>query len=173
MPGNRRTLIRAEPAGGREQRSPAWPPTFLETVVEAETLASFGGVAGDFPEVHGVGWIHDGSAPSRNKLAFGHRGRRRGRRAALVPVPTVVPAGALPAVAGKGTASTVDLAVQLVMTIVVRAPDRRVHVVADAAYHGKGLRDCRLTSPGRPGCPATPCCTTGPRHPPGNWAGHD
>src|SRR5256885_4043391 len=24
-------------------------------------------------KVHGVGWIHDGSAPSRNKLAFGHR----------------------------------------------------------------------------------------------------
>jgi DDE superfamily endonuclease len=24
-------------------------------------------------KVHGAGWIHDGSAPSRNKLAFGHR----------------------------------------------------------------------------------------------------
>src|SRR4051812_25684975 len=24
-------------------------------------------------KVHGVGWIHDGSAPSRSKLAFGHR----------------------------------------------------------------------------------------------------
>ena len=24
-------------------------------------------------KVHGAGWIHDGSAPARNKLAFGHR----------------------------------------------------------------------------------------------------
>src|SRR5258708_17057360 len=24
-------------------------------------------------KIHGVGWIHDGSAPARNKLAFGHR----------------------------------------------------------------------------------------------------
>src|SRR5436190_22466688 len=24
-------------------------------------------------QVHGAGWIHDGSAPSRRKLAFGHR----------------------------------------------------------------------------------------------------
>jgi hypothetical protein len=24
-------------------------------------------------KVHGAGWIHDGSAPSHNKLAFGHR----------------------------------------------------------------------------------------------------
>ncbi|MEU5942708.1 transposase, partial [Micromonospora sp. NPDC047548] len=42
---------------------------------------------------------------------------------------------------GKGTASTVDLAAQMVTAIAGRVPGRRIHVVADAAYHGKGLRD--------------------------------
>jgi hypothetical protein len=93
-------------------------------------------------KVHGVGWIHDGSAPARNKLAFGHR---------WVVVGIVVRLGflsrpvCLPVLCrrwqGKGTASTVDLATQMITTIAERVPGRRVHVVADAAYHGKGLRD--------------------------------
>ena len=42
---------------------------------------------------------------------------------------------------GKGTASTVELAAQMITIIAARVPDRRVHVVADAAYHGASLRD--------------------------------
>jgi len=42
---------------------------------------------------------------------------------------------------GKGTASTVELAAVMVTAIAARVPGRRVHVVADAAYHGRGLRD--------------------------------
>ncbi len=38
-------------------------------------------------------------------------------------------------------AVVVDLAAQMITTIAERVPGRRVHVVADAAYHGKGLRD--------------------------------
>jgi hypothetical protein len=41
---------------------------------------------------------------------------------------------------GKGTASTVELACQMVTAIAARLPGRRVHVVADAAYHGKQVR---------------------------------
>ena len=42
---------------------------------------------------------------------------------------------------GKGTVSTVELALDMVTTIAGRVAARRIHVVADAAYHGRGLRD--------------------------------
>jgi hypothetical protein len=93
-------------------------------------------------KVHGVGWIHDGSAPARNKLAFGHRWVVVG---VIVRPPFLSRPLCLPVLCrrwrGKGTASTVDLAAAMITTIAGRVPDRRVHVVADAAYHGKGLRD--------------------------------
>jgi hypothetical protein len=44
------------------------------------------------------------------------------------------------AVLGDGPASTVELAAQTSTTVAGRVPHRRVHVVADAAYHGKSLR---------------------------------
>ncbi len=93
-------------------------------------------------KVHGVGWIHDGSAPSRNKLAFGHRWVVVG---VIVHVPFLSRPLCLPVLCrrwrGKGTTSTVDLATQMIMIVAGRVPGRRIHVVADAAYHGKGLRD--------------------------------
>jgi DDE superfamily endonuclease len=92
--------------------------------------------------VHGIGWIHDGSAPSRNKLAFGHRWVVVGVivRPAFLSRPLCLPV-LCRRWRGKGTASTVDLAVQMVTIIAARVAGRRVHVVADAAYHGKSLRD--------------------------------
>jgi hypothetical protein len=94
-------------------------------------------------KVHGVGWIHDGSAPSRNKLAFGHRWVVVGVvvRLAFLSRPLCLPV-LCRRWRGKGTASTVDLAAQMITTVAGRVPGRRVHVVADAAYHGKGL--CEL-----------------------------
>jgi hypothetical protein len=93
-------------------------------------------------KVHGVGWIHDGSAPSRNKLAFGHRWVLVG---VIVQVPFLSRPVCLPVLCrrwqGKGTASTVELAAHMITVIAARVPRRRVHVVADAAYHGKCLRD--------------------------------
>jgi hypothetical protein len=93
-------------------------------------------------KVHGAGWIHDGSAPARSKLAFGHRWVVVG---IIVRVPFISRPLCLPVLCrrwqGKGTASTVDLAAQMVTTIATRVPGRRIHVVADAAYHGKALRD--------------------------------
>jgi hypothetical protein len=92
--------------------------------------------------VHGAQWIHDGSAPSRNKLAFGHRWVVVG---VVVRLPFLTRPVCLPVAcrrwAGKGTASTVDLACHLVAMVADRLPDRRIHVVADAAYHGKQVTD--------------------------------
>jgi hypothetical protein len=93
-------------------------------------------------KVHGVGWIHDGSTPARNKLAFGHRWVVVGVivRPSFLARPLCLPV-LCRRWQGKGTASTVEIAVQMITTIAARVPGRRVHVVADAAYHGKGLRD--------------------------------
>jgi hypothetical protein len=93
-------------------------------------------------KVHGAGWIHDGSAPSRNKLAFGHRWVVVG---VIVQVSFLSRPVCLPVLCrrwqGKGTASTVELAAQMITTLAGRVPGRRVQVVADAAYHGTSLRD--------------------------------
>lgn len=93
-------------------------------------------------KVHGVGWIHDGSAPTRNKLAFGHRWVVVGVivRPAFLSRPVCLPV-LCRRWRGKGTASTVELAARMVTTLAGRVPGRRVHVVADAAYHGRALRD--------------------------------
>jgi DDE superfamily endonuclease len=93
-------------------------------------------------KVHGAGWIHDGSAPSRNKLAFGHRWVVVGVivRLAFLSRPLCLPV-LCRRWQGKGTTSTVELAAQMVTTLAARVPHRRVHVVADAAYHGKSLRN--------------------------------
>jgi hypothetical protein len=92
-------------------------------------------------KVHGASWIHDGSAPSRNKLAFGHRWVLVG---VVVHLPFMTRPVCLPVSCrrwqGKGKASTVDLACQMVATIAERLPGRCIHVVADAAYHGKQLK---------------------------------
>jgi hypothetical protein len=97
-------------------------------------------------QVHGAGWIHDGSAPARNKLAFGHRWVVVGIivRPAFMSRPVCLPV-LCRRWQGKGTASTVELAAQMITTIAARVPDRRVHVVADAAYHGTSLRDLPAT----------------------------
>lgn len=92
-------------------------------------------------KVHGAGWIHDGSAPSRNKLAFGHRWVVVG---VIVQVPFLSRPACLPVLCrrwqGKGSASTVELATEMITIIAGRVPHLRVQVVADAAYHGTSLR---------------------------------
>ena len=97
-------------------------------------------------KVHGAGWIHDGSAVSRNKLAFGHRWVVVG---VIVRLSFMSRPVCLPVLCrrwqGKGSASTVELAAQMITAIAGRAPHRRLHVVADAAYHGGSLRDLPAT----------------------------
>ena len=93
-------------------------------------------------KIHGAGWIHDGSAPSRNKLAFGHRWVVVGIivRPQFLSRPVCLPV-LCRRWQGKGAASTVELAAQMITTLAARVPDRRVQVAADAAYHGTSLRD--------------------------------
>jgi hypothetical protein len=97
-------------------------------------------------KVHGVGWIHDGSASTRNKLAFGHRWVLVGVivRPSFLSRPLCLPV-LCRRWQGKGSTSTVELAAQMITTIAARAPHRRFHVVADAAYHGQCLRDLPAT----------------------------
>jgi transposase len=47
---------------------------------------------------------------------------------------------------GKRTVSTMKLAAQMITVIAARIPGRHLHVVADAAYHGKSLRDLPATA---------------------------
>jgi len=93
-------------------------------------------------KIHGVGWIHDGSAPSRNKLSFGHRWVVL---ALIVQLPFLSRPVALPVLVrrwkGKGTASVVDLAHAMVAALAAAFPDRALHVTGDAAYHSKILRE--------------------------------
>jgi hypothetical protein len=97
-------------------------------------------------KVHGAGWIHDGSAPARNKLAFGHRWVVVGVivRPSFLSRPLCLPV-LCRRWRGKGTTSTVELAAQMITTIATRVPGRYLHVVADAAYHGQCLRDLPAT----------------------------
>lgn len=92
-------------------------------------------------KVHGASWVHDGSAPGRTELAFGHRWVVVG---IVVQLPFMSRPVCLPVACrrwqGKGSASPVELAYQMVATIAAHLPGRRIHVVADAAYHGKQLR---------------------------------
>jgi hypothetical protein len=59
-------------------------------------------------KVHGASWIHDGSAPGRNKLAFGHRWVVVGVVVRLpfmtrpVCLPPGLPARGVPPLAGQG-----------------------------------------------------------------------
>jgi hypothetical protein len=97
-------------------------------------------------KVHGAGWIHDGSAPARNTLAFGHRWVVVG----VIVWPWFMSRPlCLPVLCrrwqGKGTASTVELAAHMITVIATRVPHRRLQVVADAADHGTTLRDLPAT----------------------------
>jgi hypothetical protein len=106
----------------------------IEVVVDDTLFRRWG------PRVFGAFWTHDGSAQDPHALGRGNR---------WVIVGMVVELGfcahpvCLPVLfrlwAGKGTASPVRLAAELISLVVNEFPDRRVHAVGDAAYHGKPL----------------------------------
>jgi hypothetical protein len=95
-------------------------------------------------KVHGAGWQHDGSAPSVSKLSYGNCFVTAGivvrlpfcSRAVCLPVLARLH---LPGKKGQGP-SKVDTAAALVSLLALAFPDRVIHVVADAAYHGPALR---------------------------------
>ncbi len=95
-------------------------------------------------KVHGAGWQHDGSSPSVNKLSYGNCFVTAG---IVVKLPFCTRAVCLPVLARlhlpgkkKEGPSKVDTAAALVSLLALAFPDRVIHVVADAAYHGPALR---------------------------------
>jgi hypothetical protein len=92
------------------------------------------------PKVFGAFWTHDGSAQGPNALGRGNRWIIAG---IVVEVPFCAHPLCLPVLfrlwRGKGTTSPVRLAGELISLLAKEFPDRRIHVVGDAAYHGKPL----------------------------------
>jgi len=105
------------------------------TVVVDETLFKRWG-----RKVSHAFWTHDGSAQGKNKIARGNRWAVAG---IVVRLPFCTAPVCLPVLfrlwAGKGTASSVEMAGDLLTVIKAAFPDRDVHGVGDAAYHGKPL----------------------------------
>ncbi len=95
-------------------------------------------------KVFGVAWHHDPAAKGGRRIAWGNN-VGRARRAGPPAVPAAaggVPAGARPAVAAQAPDRTkLRLACALVTLVAERYPDRSVHLVADAAYAGRALRE--------------------------------
>jgi DDE superfamily endonuclease len=85
-------------------------------------------------------WTHDGAAQGKHKIGRGNRWIVAG---IVVRLPFCSSPVCLPVLfrlwRGKGTASHVDLAAELMKLIIDAFPGWRVHGVGDAAYHGKAL----------------------------------
>jgi DDE superfamily endonuclease len=94
-------------------------------------------------KVHGTGWQHDGSAKNPQKLSFGNCFVTVG---IVVELPFCSRSWCLPVLArlhlpGKGAGpSKTAVAAELVALLAAALAGRRLHVVADAAYHGPALR---------------------------------
>jgi DDE superfamily endonuclease len=106
----------------------------VEVVIDDTLIRRWG------PKVFGAFWTHDGSAQGPNALGRGNRWIIAG---IVVTLPFCSHPVCLPVLLrlwrGKGTDSPVRLAGELISVLAQEFPDRRVHVVGDAAYHGKPL----------------------------------
>ena len=90
-------------------------------------------------KVHGVGWFHDGSAAGQAKLGFGNNWVVAAIIVTLPFCTRPVALAVLATLAVKGgDRSKPDLARDLVDALAERFPDRRIDLVADAAY-GAGV----------------------------------
>jgi len=85
-------------------------------------------------------WTHDGAAQGGKKIARGNRWAIAGIvvRLPLCTAPVCLPV-LLRLWAGKGSTTPVELAAVLLGLIRAEFPDREVHGVGDAAYHGQPL----------------------------------
>ena len=92
------------------------------------------------PKVHHAFWTHDGSAQGPAKLGRGNRWVIVG---IIVTLPFFSHPVCLPVLfrlwAGKGTASPVQLAGAMLSVLAQAFPDKTIHAVGDAAYHGRSL----------------------------------
>jgi hypothetical protein len=110
------------------------PNTAIAVVVDDTLFRRWG------PKVFGAFWTHDGSAQDPNGLGRGNRWVIVG---IIVEVPFCSHPACLPVLLrlwrGKGTDSPVRLAGELISMLTQAFPDRCLHVVGDAAYHGRPL----------------------------------
>jgi hypothetical protein len=85
-------------------------------------------------------WAYDGSAQGGKKVAYGNTWVIA---AIVVQLPFCSSPVALPVLfrlwRGKGTASQVELAAQMLGKLAAAFPGRKVHGVGDAAFHGQSL----------------------------------
>jgi DDE superfamily endonuclease len=106
----------------------------IEVVIDDTLFRRWG------PKVFGAFWTHDGAAQGPAKLGRGNRWVIAG---IVVTVPFCSHPVCLPVLFrlwhGKGAASPVRLAGEMITVAAQAFPDRRIHVVGDAAYHGKPL----------------------------------
>ena len=90
--------------------------------------------------VHHAFWTHDGAAQGPTKLGRGNRWVIAG---IVVQLPFCAHPVCLPVLfrlwAGKGSASAVRLAAELLGLLAGEFPNRTIHGVGDAAYHGTPL----------------------------------
>lgn len=85
-------------------------------------------------------WAYDGSAQGGKKIGFGNTWVIA---AIVVQLPFCTSPVALPVLfrlwRGKGTPSQVELAARMLALLTAAFPDRPVHAVGDAAFHGQAL----------------------------------
>ena len=91
-------------------------------------------------KVHHAFWTHDGAAQGPDKLGRGNRWVIIGIvvRLRFCSHPVCLPI-LFRLWAGKGTASPVELAGEMLTVLAKAFPHRLVHLVGDAAYHGRAL----------------------------------
>src|SRR5216684_3579021 len=122
------------------------------------------------PKVFQARWAYDGSAQGGKKVAFGNTWVIA---AIVVKLPACPSPVALPVLfrlwRGKGTASQVELAAEMVKLLAGAFPGRPVHGTGDAAFHGESWSS--RGPPGRPGCRPTRRCTGRSRRRPASAAG--
>ena len=123
------------------------PPGEAVTVAAGDSLFRRSG-----RKVHGAGWQHDGSAPSRTKISFGTCFVTAGIvvRLPFCSRPVCLPVLARLNIPAKNARSRKHLpqpgskvaqAAGLVIRLAAAFPGRTVHVVADAYYHGPSVKD--------------------------------
>jgi DDE superfamily endonuclease len=97
-------------------------------------------------KVHHAFWTHDGAAQGPTKVGRGNRWIIVG---IVVELPFCTHPVCLPVLfrlwAGKGSASPVQLAGELLTLLATEFAGRRIHGVGDAAYHGAPLRVAATT----------------------------
>ncbi len=94
-------------------------------------------------KVWAVSWFHDGSGTGKDKAGWGNNWVIAGILVALplVSRPVCLPVLARLVVKDTTSASRLWLARQMTAALATALPERRIHVVADAAYAGRELRE--------------------------------